>query len=118
MITGFEYGYAQGQQTMWCIHKDGTSERMLCGRWVGFIPVVQPERPLHVHRDCLEAMYGTHKRVRSAVGYAVCPVCDGDAPVFERRIQAHGAWKIGADGEPYQSEQPCLGVNLKPRGRR
>lgn len=118
MIPGFEYGYAQGEHVVWCIHPDGNTGLMLCGRKVGFVPVVQPEHPTVVHRDCLEAMYGSPKRNPAAVGYATCPAREGAAPVFEGRIEPHGAWKVSGDG-PYQSDEACVGVNMAPKqGRR
>jgi hypothetical protein len=122
LIRDFEYGYAKGEDTMWCIRRSGVQARMLCGRDVGFVPVVQPEHPRLVHRECLEVMYGSVQdrsgRPGFQVTYVTCPACEGEAPVFEGRIQSHGIWRVGAEGEPYQSEIPCMGVNLRVRRRR
>jgi hypothetical protein len=121
-MNGYEYGYARGEDTVWCIRKDGVKARMLCGREVGFVPVIQPEHPKSVHRDCIEAMYGAVQRAvdrpSSQVGYAVCPACAGEAAVFQGRLQAHGEWRVGPDGGRYQSEVPCVGVNLPARRKR
>lgn len=116
MIDGFEYGYAQGEDTVWCIRREGTESRMLCGRKVGFVPVQQPTRPKNVHRDCLEAMYGPTKP--EPTGYGTCPACGGHVAVDAGRIQAHGELRIDGDGVPYASDTSCLGVNLRPRGKR
>ena len=114
MIDGFSYCYPGDEQRVWCITRDG-ARRTLCGQRVGFTPVVQPEHPTEVHRDCLEAMYWRAKPQPAAarMEYAQCPACQGDAPVFEGRIQAHGAWVRSAIGQRYQSEQACLGVNMR-----
>jgi hypothetical protein len=114
VIDGYEYGFAQGEDTVWCIRREAGGSRMLCGRKVGFVPVVQPEHPTHVHRACLEAMYGSVKQREATNRYGTCPACGGDAPVVDGRIQPHGAWRV--NGEAYESDEACLGVNMRPRG--
>lgn len=122
---GFEYGYAVNEHELWCILRDGEGH-MLCGKPVGFVPAAQPAQPKHVHRACLEAMYGpdgSKKGPSRAVVYATCPMCQGDAPVYDGRVQGHNAWVLSAIGQPVVSDQACLGVNLPPvvvpkRGRR
>jgi len=118
VIDGYEFGYARDEQDMWCIRKVGVQARMLCGRKVGFVPVVQPARPTNVHRDCLEAMYGATNRGESPTGYGTCPACGGSAPVSGGRMQAHGEVRVNGDGRPYESETSCLGVNMRPRRQR
>jgi hypothetical protein len=121
MIEGFQYGYPDREQTIWCIHRDDdTSGRMLCGRKVGFIPVEQPVQPTTVHRACIEAMYGPRKLPprKDRIVYGTCPVCGGDAVVEEGRIAGHGEVRVDGDGQPYVSGVACLGVNMAPRGQR
>jgi hypothetical protein len=117
LILGFEYGYSAGEEAMWCIRREGHS-RMLCGRHVGFVPVAQPAHPQLVHDVCLAVMYGRDApgmpKPRSPLpASVVCPACEGEVPVAGGRVGAHGIWRVGAEGEMYESEIPCMGVNLK-----
>jgi hypothetical protein len=114
VIEGYSFGFAAGEGSMWCIHRDDIVGRMLCGRRVGHIPVPQPQRPKNVHRDCLEAMYGQGERAPSRdEDFGVCPVCGGEAAVFGGRLQRHGAWRVRG-GEVYVSMDRCLGEGEPP----
>lgn len=126
MMDGYEFGYSEHAQKVWCIRKED-APTTLCGRGVGFFPVDGiPEKPEPLCRDCLQAMWGADGSKQGpsrAVVYATCPMCQGDAPVYDGRIQGHNAWVLSAIGQPVVSDQACLGVNMAPvvvpkRGRR
>lgn len=105
MLPGFEYGFPDKEQTVWCIQREGdTSGWMLCGRKVGFVPVLQPTDPAAKCRDCLQAMYGP---VPAAPRAVVCPACQQGVRVVDGRVAAH----------PDVAGMACTGVNL-PVGRR
>lgn len=112
----FEYGWAAGEEHVFCIHKVGVVGRMLCGRRVNHISRVQPEAPSNVHRECLEAMYGRGEQPPrpKVTDQGTCPVCGGEAAVVEGRIARHGAWHIRGNGEPYVSSTWCRGEGERP----
>lgn len=123
MIDNIEFGWAKGVDDERCAKKITVASRMLCGREVGFVPVAgQPEfAPSDLHEECRRLLFGQARQLPLKPGevrYSVCPACHGEAPVSEGRIGGHGEWRVGSEGEPYQSEIPCVGVNLPVRRRR
>lgn len=115
MLTGYEYGFPTGEGTIWCIRR-ADAHRMLCGRRVGFVPAAQPEAPRLVHADCLRVMFGqgAPKQRRPQQPSGRCPVCRGEVPLAAGRMGSHGQWRTSAAGYRFQSDEPCLGVNLRP----
>jgi hypothetical protein len=108
VIDGFSFGYSGSEQEMWCIHRDDDpDDRMLCGRKVGFIPVVQPAHPRSVHAACLRVMYG-NGQVERPEAEVECPACHQGVPVADGRIGSHR--DLG--------NQACVGVNLPAGGWR
>lgn len=104
MSDVFEYGFAEHAQTLWCIRKEGASST-LCGREIGFFPVVQPADPKPVCRACLLVLTG----VPQAPRLGLCQLCNGRVPVVDGRVQPHvSQWSAGS----------CLGANLPPKRRR
>jgi len=120
MIPGFQYGFAKGQDSMWCIHRVGAKATMLCGRRIGHIPTPQPAaRPTNVHQECVEAMYarGEQEVPSDEPGFGTCPACEGDAAVVDGLIDRHGEWRVGAAG-PFVSPVRCPGEGLRPVEKR
>lgn len=115
MIPGFEYGFPTCEGTVYCIRREGAT-RMLCGRRVGFVPVVQPEHPRTVHADCLKVMCvrGAEQQKPAKRDLGVCPVCRGEVPLSSGRVEAHGEWRRSAIGQRFQIDVPCLGINMVP----
>ncbi|MGK5681640.1 hypothetical protein [Actinoplanes sp. URMC 104] len=93
---GYEYAYAYGEDTQWCIHAVNTAQT-LCGQRVEFAAeLTQPADPQRVHRACLQAVAAL---ADPATPSGVCPMCAGEVPLQDDRIGPHGA---------------CPGVNLPP----
>lgn len=111
LLSNYEYGYAQGQDTMLCIRREG-QDRMLCGRVAGFVPAWQPEAPQSVHRDCLAVMY--QRAVPRQVQTGICPACEGRAPVVNDRIEPHGVFRMSS-GQLVETSETCAGVNMRPK---
>lgn len=122
-MDNIEFGFAAGEDTVMCAKRADVATRMLCGQRVGSVSFLQEDVPSNLCTACRDALAGaaTHLRAdrpSNRLEYATCPVCCGEAEVFEGRLQAHGAFRVGPDGVGYASAQPCLGVNLRVRGRR
>lgn len=109
------YGYARGVDGECCIVDAGKPGYMLCGRAVGFAPAVPPLFPRVVHQLCRDKWFRTERVQVEKPLVGTCPACHGEVPVRAGRIQQHGEVRIGADGEPYESEARCLGVNMRPK---
>jgi hypothetical protein len=90
----FEYSWAAGEESVWCIHKVGIVGRVLCGRRLGVVPRIQPEAPSRVHRECLDVMYRLPGRGVGSVQaeYGTCPWCLGDMPLVGGTVATHREW--------------------------
>lgn len=109
------YGYAVGHPDEQCAIDPGSPTRTLCGRAVGFLPAHDEDyTPRNLHSVCRDRVFGRATQPKADRG--ICPACHGDAPVSKGRIMPHGEVRVGVDGEPYESEVRCVGVNMRPMG--
>jgi hypothetical protein len=115
MAVQIPYGYADGVDTEWCIADAGSPGYMLCGRRVGFVPVVPPLFPQVVHKRCRDKWFRTEGARVAEPATGACPACGGEVVVRGGRIQSHGELRVGGDGEPHESGVRCPGVNMRPK---
>jgi hypothetical protein len=94
---GFEYGYSEHEETLWCIRRNG-ADSTLCGRDVGFFPVAQPANPDPVCRDCRQVLAAKPET-------GTCQACGFDAPMSGGRVRSHT-----------NQGMPCVGANMRPKG--
>jgi hypothetical protein len=123
MIPGFEWA-CPGRSEVWGIRKLG-AEKLLCGDSFftrsgapGYCPASQPIDPQPKCQACLDVMYRGQPRVPVPKPFGVCPVCGGLVPVEDGRVQPHGAFRVDEHGDPYETGEACLGVNLPVTGGR
>lgn len=114
-----EYGYAAGQDSMWCAKRVDVQGRMLCGRRKSWMPPVPPLfQPPNLCPDCRRVLEAGPPYVQDPDDQAegTCPVCVGQAPLDEHgRIAEHNEWSW-QDGRLTTTSRPCDGAGQTPEG--
>jgi hypothetical protein len=113
----FVYGWAKGVDDERCAVNPDHPDRMLCGRLVGFVPVVSsPFTPSDLHDVCRDAIFRDGPQTEQVPAEpidGVCPVCGGTVPLERGRIDRHGV-VVMSGGVPAESGRPCEGVGQQP----
>jgi hypothetical protein len=112
-----EFGYAAGEDTLWCAKRVTTGNHMLCGRRKGWMPPVPyPFTPPNLCPDCARILKGGPglRPVGDDQAEGTCPVCVGRAPLDEAGLIAgHRQWSW-SDGTLVLTKTPCSGEGELP----
>ena len=113
------FGFATKHPDEPCAISVDRPTRTLCGRQVESLPGVQAFGrgdgiPRNLHPVCAQWMGALGAQVQfDDVVYAVCPLCQGDVPLVDGLVSAHGEWVVTRHGLR-MSTQPCLGEGELP----